>query len=80
MNLNNLYEQISEDYSELSFSYRLRAIREARGISQRELADRVGVTPNYISNYERGINVPSIQLLEWICEALKVSASDLLGF
>ena len=78
--LKAITKQHAEDYSELLFGHRLRAIREARGLSQKDLSNKIGVTPNYVSNYERNINVPNIQTLEWICKALGVSATDLLGF
>lgn len=78
--LKTLTEQPEEDYSELLFGHRLKAIREARGLSQKDLSNKIGVTPNYVSNYERNINMPNIQTLEWICKALCVSATDLLGF
>lgn len=78
--LKTLTEQRAEDYSELRFGDRMRAIREARGISQKDLSNKIGVTPNYVSDYERNIHIPNIQMLEWICKALGVSASDLLGF
>ena len=77
---NILRQPDKEDFSELTFGDRLRAVREARGISQKDLAVKIGVLPNYISCYERNINNPNIQMLEWICKALGVSASDLLGF
>ena len=73
-------KQRAEDYLELRFGDRMRAIREARGFSQKDLSEKIGVTPNYVSDYERNIHSPNIQMLEWICKALGVSASDLLGF
>ena len=36
------------------FGLKLRALREARGITQRELADALGVSPAYLSALERG--------------------------
>ena len=78
--LKRLTEQRAVDYSELHFGDRMRAIREARGFSQKDLSEKIGVTPNYVSDYERNIHSPNIQMLEWICKALGVSASDLLGF
>lgn len=80
IDINKLKQPPVEDFSELTFGDKLRAVREARGLSQKELSERIGVTPNYVSNYERNINVPNIQTLEWICKALGVSATDLLGF
>ena len=80
INVNELCCPPDEDFSELTLGNRLRAIRVARGLKQKELARMVGLMPNYISCYERGINLPNITTLEWICKALGVSASDILGF
>ncbi|MCX2818327.1 MAG: putative transcriptional regulator [Methanobacteriota archaeon] len=41
---------------------RLREMREERGLSQRELAERVGVTRQTINSVERGRYDPSLEL------------------
>ena len=51
-------------------------IKNARltvGITQAELARRLGVTPQAISQYERGIKKPKIETIEKIADALGVS-------
>ena len=48
-------------------------------INQRELADKIGVCKQCISEYKSGRTFPSIQTLRLICEALEVSADYLLG-
>ena len=48
-------------------------IKNARltvGITQAELAHRLGVTPQAISQYERGIKKPKIETIEKIADAL----------
>lgn len=45
--------------SRIDFGARLRAARAAKGLSQRELADLVGVTPPQICLIESGANNPS---------------------
>ena len=70
----------SEDYSDLTFGDRLKAIREARGYTKKELSKFSGVHPNLISSYENGSRLPNVANFEWLCKALKVSAMDLLGF
>ena len=77
---NILRQPDKEDFSKLTFGERLRAIRKARGFSQDDLAKKVGIHRNMISNYERDITIPTVSRLEWFCKALGVSASDLLGF
>ena len=48
------------------------------GISQEELADRVGVHRTYESAVERGTRNPSILVLEKFGKALKVRPGSLL--
>ena len=51
-------------------------IKNARltvGITQAELAHRLGVTPQAVSQYERGIKKPKIETIEKIADALGVS-------
>ena len=58
-----------------SIAARIRSLREQRGLTQRGLAERIGVTTqyvNYIENGKRGIGIP---LLDRIARALDVSLS-----
>lgn len=57
---------------------RIRKYREAQNLSQKELAKLIGVSNSRISNWEQGINRPDVDILASICEALKVSPSELL--
>lgn len=50
----------------------LRYWREQRGLSQRELGLNVGVTGNAISQFERGIVKPRIQVCEALARALNI--------
>lgn len=58
---------------------RLRALREKRGWSQRELARQSGVALAAVSKYERGEVDPSSTALKQMAERLEVSADYLLG-
>ena len=57
---------------------RIRKYREDRGLSQKELADKIGVSNSRISNWEKGINRPDADILAALCRALNVSPSELL--
>jgi transcriptional regulator with XRE-family HTH domain len=57
----------------------VRVTRKIRGVSQEELANRVGLTFQQIQKYERGANRISASKLKAISEALGVSMSSLLG-
>lgn len=56
-------------------SKKLKAIREARGIEQTVVAERLGVTKQMVSMMERGLRKINLdQFVEW-CEALGVKPS-----
>ena len=58
---------------------RLRAAREERGLSVRELARRIGCSASLISQIERGVSVPSVGVLYSLATELG-SSSDYLLF
>ncbi len=53
--------------------------RKAHGLTQQELADRVGVTNKAVSKWEKGRSMPDVSLFEPICEVLEISVSELLA-
>ena len=57
---------------------RIRKYREDRKLSQKDLADMIGVSNSRISNWEKGINRPDADMLADLGRALKVSPSELL--
>lgn len=48
-------------------------------MTQEEFASRLGVTPQAVSKWERGLSLPDITLAEGICRILKIDANELLG-
>lgn len=58
---------------------RVRAIRSAAGISVRELARRIGVTPSHVSQVERGLGAFSVPALYAVARELGVPVQDLLN-
>lgn len=58
-----------------SLGSRLKKIRSERGLSQRELADRAGISANAISLIERNENSPSVATLQSLATALGVKIS-----
>ncbi|MCM2131654.1 cupin domain-containing protein [Larsenimonas rhizosphaerae] len=55
---------------------RLKALRTLRGISQRELAKRCGVTHSSLSLIEHGKVSPSVSSLKKILDAIPISVGD----
>ena len=51
----------------------LRAIRRERGVTQVQLAERVGLPQSVISRYEIGERIVSFQEVMAVCQALGVS-------
>ena len=68
------------DIMQETLSQRLRRLRRAKGLSQLQLAEKIGITPSQVSDYELGGRKPSLTTLEWLCKFFEVTASELLGF
>ena len=60
-------------------SERLMRFRQVRGLSQAELANKLGVDQSDISNFERGVYLLNDQLIVQICKILRIHADELLG-
>lgn len=56
----------------------VRALRKARGLTQEALADRAGLTTNYVGDMERGERNVSVRALWQLADGLGVPASELL--
>ena len=58
---------------------RIRKYREENNLSQKQLAEKIGVSNSRVSNWEQGLNRPDADILAAICMALDVSPSLLVG-
>ena len=56
----------------------IKALRTERGLTQRELAERLHITDRAVSKWERGLNAPDIALLEPLADILGVSIVELI--
>jgi flagellar biosynthesis component FlhA len=61
-----------------NFEDRLVNARKEKGFTQEEFAKRLGVTPQAVSKWERGMGYPDLELLFYICEVLDCSSDYLL--
>ena len=57
---------------------RLKEIRKKRSLTQEQLSEKVDVSLEYISQIERGLKMPSMQVFIKLVEVLDVSADYLL--
>lgn len=54
-------------------------VRTARGLTQRQLAERLYVSDKTVSKWERGLSLPSVPLLMPLAGALDLSISELMA-
>ena len=57
----------------------LKALREDRDLSQKEVANYLGTTQQVYSRYETGVNEIPVRQLIKLCELYNVSAEYILG-
>ena len=61
-----------------NFSENLKSKRKQLGLTQKELAEIVGITPKTIQNYEKKKTIPTPALMEEISIALNVSFEEMI--
>ena len=55
-------------------------LRRKAGLTQRDLALKIGVTPSAVGNYEQGVSFPREEVLYRLFDALDCSPNELFGF
>lgn len=63
----------------MDFGQRLKALRTQAGMTQLQLAQRIGVTKSVVSYYELQERTPSPEVLRKLAGIFKVSTDYLLG-
>lgn len=63
----------------MSFGSKLSMARKEKGLSQEQLAVRLGVTPQAVSKWERGSSYPDLELLAGLCDIIECSGDFLLS-
>mgnify|MGYP000919063340 FL=1 len=53
--------------------------RKEKGLTQRELGERLHVTDRAVSKWETGKSFPDVSILEDVCRELDISVSELLA-
>lgn len=62
-----------------TFGQRLVASREKRNLSQKELAEKLGITPTRLNYWEKDKREPAIEMIKALAQALDVDTDYLIG-
>lgn len=62
-----------------TYSNRIKELRTMRDMSQQALGDLLGVNKVTVSQYERGVRKPDINVVAALCDIFNVSSDYLLG-
>ncbi len=60
------------------FAGNVHRLRSKKGLSQKDLADAVGISVSYVSLLERGQRSPPLETIEKMARALRVPPAALL--
>ena len=61
------------------FSENFKILRQSRGLTQAQMADKLGISISAVSMYEKGKRKPDNNMLKKMCEKFRVSTDFLLG-
>ena len=70
---------LSATLRDVSFGAIVKRRREGLGLTLEQLAERAGLSPNYVGTVEKGKRDPSLSTVLALAKALRVPAGDLLG-
>jgi len=63
----------------MTIGERIKEARKAKGLKRKELAEKIGTTPQTICRYEADGRRPKVDAMLKIAEALNIPVSELLG-
>lgn len=61
------------------FCENLKSIRKEKGLSQKQVAIRLGVVESCYANWEQGRTEPSISMLRKLCEIFIINIDELIN-
>lgn len=64
----------------INYQERIREERELQGITQKEMANRIGTSFQYYSKLETGRHIMTIERAIEICRILNISLDYIVGF
>lgn len=54
-------------------------LRKSKEITQEQLAEKLGVSKNAVSKWERGLNLPDASIMQELCNNLEISLNELFA-
>lgn len=57
----------------------MKRLRQGKGWSQEELADRAGLHRTYVSGLERGVRNPTVTVIEKLAKGLEAQIAELFA-
>ena len=63
----------------VNMGYNLKLLRKEKGLTQKQVADRIGLAISAVSSYESGSRYPSYDILIKLAHIFHVSTDYLLG-
>lgn len=63
----------------MEFPERLKQIRKNCNMTQKDVYEKLNMSPNGYASYEQGRTAPSIDTIKRLCKIFDVSADTLLG-
>ena len=57
----------------------IKNLRKKNNLTQKKLAEELGVTYQAVSKWENGKNIPDIEILKLICDKYNVNIEDIIG-
>ena len=62
----------------MSINEKIRLIRETKGLTQEQVAEKIGISPSVYGDIERGENDPKLSKLQKIADAFDMQLSELV--
>lgn len=69
---------MEKKYGKEAIGYRIKLAREQAGLTQEQLAEKIGRSTQFISTIERGVAGPSIETIIRLCSVLHTTSDFLL--
>ena len=61
----------------IKLGMRIKYLRKAKNLTQEQLAEKLGISINAISKWERGLNLPDVSLMKELCKILDITLNEL---